>query len=274
MKRAILFLLLLPLLLMGCHWSTTVSREDQLAHIAETRAETTIEPAPVTTAAPAVTEENITSPSESTSASEVPPASDVPSTTLPAETAPPATQPEETKPRDTEPKETPPPATTVPETTAASTAPTEDPVPLTEPPVEEDDPYDISGHTVGPLEYAILDAINAERTAQGLPELALDSRLCAITSVRAYESSMSFSHTRPDGTSCFTVLDEYGYSGYSAAGENLLQCSVGYSAEDMVALWMSSTGHRANILSPDFTTAGIGVYEKDGLTYVANLFVG
>ena len=63
----------------------------------------------------------------------------------------------------------------------------------------------------------------------------------------------------------------YGY-GFGGAAENLLQCSEGYSASDMVTLWMGSAGHRANILDPGLATVGIGVYRSGGMLYVATIF--
>src|SRR5919109_1185606 len=48
-----------------------------------------------------------------------------------------------------------------------------------------------------------------------------------------------------------------GYTGWSAIGENI---AAGYpTPEAVVAGWMSSPGHRANILSPNFTEIGIGL---------------
>jgi uncharacterized protein YkwD len=148
--------------------------------------------------------------------------------------------------------------------------------PETEPPKEEppkyDHPvYDISDHSVGSLEYEILAQINARRAAEGLSELKISKKLCALSTIRAYEITISFSHTRPDDRSCVTVLTDYKF-GCSMAGENLLYASSSYSASQLVDVWMGSTNHRSNILNPDFSKAGIGVWRSGGLIYVANFF--
>ena len=73
--------------------------------------------------------------------------------------------------------------------------------------------------------------------------------------VRVKELSALFDHTRPDGTTCFTALDDAGIR-YSTAGENI---AAGYSTpEQVVNGWMNSEGHRANILNASFTTIGVG----------------
>ncbi len=121
----------------------------------------------------------------------------------------------------------------------------------------------------------MMDLINQERINAGLEPLKIDTRLCAITSARAYEISIQPEHTRPNGKTCFTALDDYGYTGYWTCGENILRCSAdGYDAAGMVQAWMNSEGHRKNILQKNFTKIGLAVYETGGLYHVANFFVG
>lgn len=244
---------LLAALLCGCQTATHITREDQLAHI--TTALSSQDPTAADTTAG--TADTVLTEAVTTIAG-----------TRSAETSPPETTGSGTPTtKATSPKKTDP-----PQTDAGETLPATEPDALqTEPAAALRDPYDISGYTCGSLEYAILDAINASRQEAELDALTLGSRLSAIASVRAYESSVSFSHTRPDGTDCFTVLSDYGY-GCSRAAENLLQCSSGYTGADMVGLWMDSKGHRANILDPDVSVIGIGVYRENGITYVATLF--
>lgn len=253
---------LVLVLLSGCGRTTHITREDQLAHVTDVPTtaavtEEATETAPQTTAASLDT----TAPAERAEGEE----GTSPGQTDPASAK--ATQPPSTKATDPpSAKATQPPETTVPETTGET-------LPVTEPtePAAAWDPYDISGHSCGAMEYALLEAVNAQRREAELPELTLGHRLSAVVSVRAYESSLTFSHTRPDGRDFSTVLGDYG-CGYGHAGENLLQCSEGYSASDMVSLWMGSSGHRANILDPEAATLGIGVYRSGGMVYVAVIF--
>jgi uncharacterized protein YkwD len=156
----------------------------------------------------------------------------------------------------------------------AHTDPPETEPPATEPPKYDHPVYDISDHTVGALEYEILAQINAHRTAAGMSELKMDKKLAALATIRAYECTISFSHTRPNGSSCFSLLAEYNYNGGSLAGENLLYASTGYTAAQLVDVWMGSTGHKNNILSSSFTKAGIGIFYSGGRIYVANYFSG
>ena len=146
----------------------------------------------------------------------------------------------------------------------------------TEPPVTEPEPtdpplYDISGYSVGSLEYAMKDAINGYRTAAGLGELSLNSRLSAIASCRGYEISRVWSHTRPDGRSYQTVLSDYGYGG--SAQELLVYVSGSGDGQAIIDKWMASDSHK-DLLLGSYSTVGIGVYRTGGYTYVACLLTG
>ena len=84
---------------------------------------------------------------------------------------------------------------------------------------------------------------------------------------RRRTANQLFAH-RPSGASCFTALTEAGVS-YARAGENI---AYGQSTpEAVVQSWMSSSGHRANILSSSFTTIGIGCTVVNGTAYWAQL---
>ena len=179
-------------------------------------------------------------------------------------TAPAETEPPETEVPATQMPETEPPATEIPETEPPTTEP-----PMTEPPETEPPLYDISDYAVSDLEYAMLDRINEYRMEAELEELWMDEYLCAIASCRAYESSLVWSHTRPDGRSYWTVLADYGYGG-GASGELL-----GYSTGDGAAVadkWMSSDSHR-ELLMGGSSTVGIGIYCSGGVIYVAVLLI-
>lgn len=115
----------------------------------------------------------------------------------------------------------------------------------------------------------VVSLVNAERAAQGLSALTIDARVTAAAQVRAGELHQSFSHTRPDGRSCFTALAEAGAS-YRGAGENI---AYGQSSpQQVVQAWMDSPGHRANILSNKYTKIGVGYTVKNGVAYWAQLF--
>ena len=124
------------------------------------------------------------------------------------------------------------------------------------PPQEEPDAPEESGGVQEAAE-AVTSLVNAARQDAGLSELELDADLCAAAQARAQEIAQSFSHTRPDGSSCFTILEEFGIS-YRAAGENIAMGQR--TPEEVMDGWMNSSGHRANILNGTFTSIGVGCY--------------
>lgn len=170
------------------------------------------------------------------------------------------TEPVETTPPVTEPPTTQPPATEPPETAPPETAPSE----LS---------YDPSGYSVGNLEYGVLERINAYRTEAGVPPLAMDENLCAVASVRAYETSILWSHSRPDGRGYASVLTDYGYAA-SGAAEHLVYVSGSGDAAKIVSKWMSAEKNQESLLRGDCPAAGIGVYRNGGVTYLACLLIG
>ena len=110
--------------------------------------------------------------------------------------------------------------------------------------------------TVSANAQKVVDLVNAERAKAGLSALTIDTKVTAAAQVRAKEVQTSFSHTRPDGRSCFTALDEANAS-YRGAGENI---ALGQKTPEQVMNdWMNSEGHRANIMNPNFKYIGVGV---------------
>jgi uncharacterized protein YkwD len=63
-------------------------------------------------------------------------------------------------------------------------------------------------------------------------------------------------HVGPDGSTLATRVAAAGYSGYVTIGENLASGQL--DAATVVAAWMGSAGHRANLLYPGFTHVGGG----------------
>lgn len=116
----------------------------------------------------------------------------------------------------------------------------------------------------------VVSLVNEERAKAGLPALAMSEDLNQAALVRAKETTQSFSHTRPNGTSFSTVLAENGIS-YKGAGENIAWGQR--TPEAVVTAWMNSEGHRANILNAKYTTIGVGYYQNASQTpYWAQLF--
>lgn len=115
----------------------------------------------------------------------------------------------------------------------------------------------------------VYEITNNYRSLVGVPSLTLDSFLVEAANIRAKELSDSFSHTRPNGSSCFTVLSELGIS-YGTAGENI---AAGYSSSQSVMEgWRSSSGHYQNIISSKFKKIGIGVNIVNNQYYWVQIF--
>lgn len=118
----------------------------------------------------------------------------------------------------------------------------------------------------------VLSLVNKERAKAGLNELKKNTSLNAAAITRAKELASEFSHTRPDGRDCFTVLTEAGIV-YASVGENI---AAGQSSPaSVVSSWMDSEGHRANILSSDYTHMGVGYYHtsKGNQHYWVQIFM-
>ena len=116
----------------------------------------------------------------------------------------------------------------------------------------------------GDYKSQVVALMNQERAAAGVGGISQNASLDAVAQIRAQEIVQSFAHTRPNGTSCFTVLNENGIV-YVTAGENI---AAGYGTPaEVMSSWMNSEGHRANILNGSFGQVGIGYYADPNTTY-------
>lgn len=120
-------------------------------------------------------------------------------------------------------------------------------------------------------EYAeqVAVLVNQERTAHGLQPVKVSPVLSEAANTRAGELKESFSHTRPNGTSCFTAMSELGIT-YRAAAENIAYGQR--SPESVMNSWLNSAGHRANILNENMEYIGVGVVYRDGVYYWSQFF--
>lgn len=109
--------------------------------------------------------------------------------------------------------------------------------------------------------YGVLSLVNQEREKQGLTPLVMASDLTAAAVLRAEELTEVFSHTRPNGEPCFSVIAEQ----KRTVGENIAAGQP--TPEDVMDCWLSSPGHRANILNPDFRELGVGYLYREGEEY-------
>lgn len=141
------------------------------------------------------------------------------------------------------------------------------PVP-TRTPSPDDDYTTDSIHTQEQIAHNLL---NQDRKANGMASLPLDAELSRIARIKSEDMRNNgyFAHESPTYGSVRDMLRRFGYS-FTAAGENIAHHATVHKAQ---AAFMSSAGHRQNILSASWTKVGIGVcYDKNGYVYVTQIF--
>lgn len=117
----------------------------------------------------------------------------------------------------------------------------------------------------------VIGLVNISRRENGLPMLQYDINLSKVATHRCIENidNNMFSHTRPDGSSCFTLYPTYGIS-FENAGENIAAGQT--SPEEVMESWMNSPAHRGNILG-DFEYIGVGISaDASGCLYWTQCF--
>lgn len=199
---------------------------------------------------------------------------DCPELNLPdcGNTEQPGTEKPETEQPETEQPETEKPETEQPETEQPETEQPETEKPETEKPETEQPETPGSGNENNDDSYArqVIDLVNQERAKEGLSALKYDENVAKAALVRAKETEVSFSHTRPNGSSFSTALTENGVT-YRGAGENIAYGQK--SPEEVMKGWMNSPGHRSNIMNKNFTSIGVGYYvNSNGVKYWTQLF--
>ena len=107
-----------------------------------------------------------------------------------------------------------------------------------------------TAETVEQYRQEVIALVNAEREKAGLPSLYADEKAMVYAQERAQELLDSFSHTRPDGK-------EKPYDEIGAMNENI---AIAQTPDAVMAAWMNSPGHRANILNGDAFAIGVGCY--------------
>ncbi len=164
---------------------------------------------------------------------------------------------------------TPEPTLTPAPTVTSTPKPTPTPAPTEVPPFTDED-Y-TTGSITAQEENAFL-LLNQDRAANGRSALELDPALCDLARLKSRDMYLNnyFSHTSPTYGSAAQMLSAYGYA-FTSVGENIAHHAT---VEKAQAAFMSSSGHRQNILGSQWTKVGIGVWEdSQGFVYVTQLFV-
>jgi uncharacterized protein YkwD len=112
------------------------------------------------------------------------------------------------------------------------------------------------------IEQQVIDLTNEQRQRNGCTTtLVLSAQLTAAASAHSQDMAIHdlFSHTGSDGSTMVSRVAATGYS-YSQLAENIAAGQD--TAEAVVAGWMKSPGHRANILNCSLRELGVGYYAQ------------
>lgn len=111
----------------------------------------------------------------------------------------------------------------------------------------------------------VVALVNKERKAQGLDALTMDANMQKAAKARAKEIVQKFSHERPNGKKCFTILKSYNVS-YTRVAENIAAGQK--SAQEVMNSWMHSSGHKQNILNKSYSRIGVAMYKVPNSMYI------
>ena len=120
---------------------------------------------------------------------------------------------------------------------------------------------DVRGYVSTEAGMELLELVNEARAAVGAEPLVWDADLAKTAIQRACEVGAYYSHTRPDGTSCFDVWPNWAMS----AAENIAAYQT--SVEEVNADWTNSEGHYANMINEDMVSFAAALYRNDNGNY-------
>jgi uncharacterized protein YkwD len=104
----------------------------------------------------------------------------------------------------------------------------------------------------------VMALVNQVRSANGCAALRPDPAIARAAADHSRDMAVAgyFAHNSPAGVTPWTRMERDGYS--QPGGENIAR---GFAApKDVVAAWLASPEHRANILNCRFRSAGVGYY--------------
>jgi len=180
-------------------------------------------------------------------------------------------QPGSTAPEPTKPIPTTPAAPKTPTTTTNPTGTEKSPATSSGAPTATNAPT--GSGTLSSQGSRILQLTNAERAKVGAKPLKSNAELNKLATMKSQDivDKNYFSHQSPTYGSPFDMMKTYGIS-YMYAGENL---AINSDADKAHNAWMNSEGHKKNLLNPDFTEIGIGLYPKGNGSYAyTQMFIG
>lgn len=130
---------------------------------------------------------------------------------------------------------------------------------------------DYTTHSLSAQEEILLNLLNQDRISAGLAPLQHDPALSRIARMKGQDmlEGNYFAHKSPTWGTAREMLARLGYR-FAACGENIARHA---SVPKAQAAFMSSQGHRRNILSANWERVGVGVVlDANGHAYVTQLF--
>lgn len=126
---------------------------------------------------------------------------------------------------------------------------------------------------ISALEDEVIRLVNNERRKAGVSPLTENSKLSDVARIKSKDfiDNEYFSHNSPVYGSPFDMIKSFKIP-FTAAAENIANGQR--SAAEVMSSWMSSSGHRANILSSTYNQIGVGVAkDKNGNLFWTQMFI-
>lgn len=137
----------------------------------------------------------------------------------------------------------------------------------------------------GLLERLVVRRTNEERLRRALGSLRAHARLSDVARRHSHDMARRrfFAHDDPEGVSPADRLRRDFPERVGSSGENIYFIDTDHRlldgpedveavAERLLAGWMASPGHRANILKSGFTLLGVGVYATEDDVWATQVF--
>ncbi len=108
------------------------------------------------------------------------------------------------------------------------------------------------------LSRLVAELVNRERIANGVAPLAYHAGLqeAARWQAKDMDQFHYLGHTDHSGREFSDRIQNFQYDDYLNLGENVADGK--FTPAELVAAWMASPAHRANILNPDYNESGVG----------------
>ena len=127
------------------------------------------------------------------------------------------------------------------------------------------------------VQIMIFKKVNEERKKAGIPELSYNNTMEKYAKIKSQDMGdrKYFDHKDPEGNLITVKMKGDGVN-YRAWGENIAYIGGVSDANELanqfMTNWMNSPGHRANILSNNFSSIGVGVYKTGNTVYATQEF--